>query len=528
MPLIRFLESPQMQANHSSTIKWFCALGTFGIVGCTTDRIALPSAHLTPPAFTADARTTAELTTLPKVVAPKVPNKETKKVFDLPAAIPGADANLVVIPQFDKDSTAEARAKIINDKYPVLRPVVASQTASDRPSVSLSELQQLALSNSPSIRLASANADAAYGQVIQAGLHPNPTVGYQADQVQPFLRGPTSGTGQHGVFVNQLIKTAGKRSLAQQVVGYDYINAIVDARKAEIDLTASVRISYFAALVAQESLEIHRAVAELADEVYRIELKQVAAGEAAGYEPLPLYAQAIQARNAVILAEATYQAAWKQLVAGVGQPDLPLATLIGRADATAPVFDQAVLKARMIEEHTQVLQARNAIAQAQTNLSLQQRIPTPDIQLNNYHQYDSATRAYQFGIQVGVQLPVSDQNQGNIRTAQARVAVAGQQLATTQNALVAKLAEAFGRYEANTKIALSYREQVLPSLSQAYRGLIRRYQAEPEKVGFSDIVVAQQNLSQALQSYLTALSAQWLAVVDVATVAQLDELFPAR
>jgi hypothetical protein len=38
--------------------------------------------------------------------------------------------------------------------------------------------------------------------------------------------------------------------------------------------------------------------------------------------------------------------------------------------------------------------------------------------------------------------------------------------------------------------------------------------------------VAQQNLAQALQAYLTALDAQWRAVVDVANIGQLDELYP--
>ena len=35
--------------------------------------------------------------------------------------------------------------------------------------------------------------------------------------------------------------------------------------------------------------------------------------------------------------------------------------------------------------------------------------------------------------------------------------------------------------------------------------------------GFSDVVIGQQNLAQALQNYLAALSAQWQAVVDLAS-----------
>ena len=64
----------------------------------------------------------------------------------------------------------------------------------------------------------------------------------------------------------------------------------------------------------------------------------------------------------------------------------------------------------------------------------------------------------------------------------------------------------------------------MPNLGRAYRAMVRRYQVEPDKVGFNDIVTAQQNLATALQSYLSALDAQWKAAVDVAAITQADDL----
>ena len=102
----------------------------------------------------------------------------------------------------------------------------------------------------------------------------------------------------------------------------------------------------------------------------------------------------------------------------------------------------------------------------------------------------------------------------------------GQQFTATENALTAQLAEAYGRYEGNVKVAARYRDNILPRQFQAYRLQVRLYQLDAQKVGFSDIVNAQQNLAQSLQGYLTALNAQWQAVVDVANIAQQEELFP--
>lgn len=505
-------------------VRWLSACGVGLTVGCAGPQVVLPAGHLPPPANLIDIQAAPALSKA--VVAPPAPDK--KGVFDLPPELPGAAAKPVLPPKFDRAAPAAERLKAVTERYPTLTPVAATAPADGAP-LTLADLQQLAEASSPVLRRAQADVEAAYGQVVQAGLHPNPTVGYQVDQVQPGLRlppGEGNGAGQHGGFVNQLIVTAGKLTLAQRVAGYDYINALVAVRKARVTVTAAVRQQYFAVLVARQTSEVNAALHGLAKQVYELQLKQVAAGETAGYEPLQLYAQAVQAENAATQAEVAYRAAWKQLAAAVGQPNLPVAELVGRADGPAPLIDPEAAQARVLEQHTDLLTARNTVAQAQSNLTLQQRLPIPDLQTNTYQQYDNATQAYQFGIQLGIQLPISDRNQGNVRTAQARIAAAGQALAVTQNELLGRLAEAFGRYEANAKVAANFRDKILPSLTQAYQGVVRRYQVEPEKVGFNDIVVAQQNLAQALQSYLTAVGGQWQAVVDLAAVAQLDELFP--
>ena len=91
--------------------------------------------------------------------------------------------------------------------------------------------------------------------------------------------------------------------------------------------------------------------------------------------------------------------------------------------------------------------------------------------------------------------------------------------------LQGEFAEAFSRYEVNVLLARSFRDAVIPNLTQGYQAIVRRYQVDPEKVSFNDIVVAQLGLAQSLQAYLDALRGQWQAVVDVATIAQLDDLY---
>jgi cobalt-zinc-cadmium efflux system outer membrane protein len=328
------------------------------------------------------------------------------------------------------------------------------------------------------------------------------------------------------MFVNWLVKLANKVPLAQMVAGFDYLNAMAEYRLAEINLVNQVRDRYFAVLVAREGGRINRSLVQLADEVYGLQLKQLAAGQAAGYEPLQLYSQAVQARNSLAAADATALAAWRQLAAALNQPTMPPAPLIGRVDAVPPDFDLDAIISSLPGRHTDLIQARNTLAQAEVNLTLQRRIPIPDLQTNSYYQYDTLAHAFQFGLQFGFAIPIADKNQGNIHAAQARIGQARENLVAVQNDLTGRIAEAYGRYSGARVAVSNFREGVLPNLVRAYRGIIRRYQVEPDKVGFNDIVVAQQNLSQALQSYLSSLDSQWRAAVDLATAGQLEELYP--
>jgi cobalt-zinc-cadmium efflux system outer membrane protein len=474
--------------------------------GCTT--VTVPSGFVPGGRGAADTLLPAGLTT----TITQTPPPPRGNSFELPPNLPGSE-KLAGTPLPEKS------------QFPTLPPVSTLSTQSGD-ALSLAKLQEMAFTGNPALRKANADADAAYGAMIQAGLHPNPTVGYQADQMQPWLS-PRGTTGQQGAYINQLIKTAGKLGLAQQVAGYDYLNAVVAARQMHLEVMAQVRSNYFGILVAQQSVEIHRSLITLADEVYDLQRKQVKAGEAAAYEPLQLFAQAAQARNNLAQAEQSAQAAWRQLAASLGQPALKRQPLTGQADIEPPAFDFVALE-QSLSEHTEVLAARNRELQAEANLRLQQVTPIPDVSTNVIVQYDNSLGTSQFGVQLGVSLPLYDRNQGAIRQAQANLMGAAEAIQATQNELTGKLAEARGRFETHRTLASNYRTLVLPNLSQAYRAMIRRYQVEPEAVKFNDIVVAQQNLAQAMQAYLNSLESQWKAVVDLAALGQVDELYPAK
>ena len=92
------------------------------------------------------------------------------------------------------------------------------------------------------------------------------------------------------------------------------------------------------------------------------------------------------------------------------------------------------------------------------------------------------------------------------------------------NDLTARTADAFERYENNRTLLVLYKEQILPSQVKAFRAALARHAIEG-KVSYYDVVTAQQTLVGLISSYLGALSDQWTAVVDIAHLAQTQNLF---
>src|SRR5207247_3551381 len=216
---------------------------------------------------------------------------------------------------------------------PVIEPGPAPVPGPDGVPLDLPALQAMALANNPLVKQAASDINAFRGVAIQAGLYPNPTVGFEGDSI-----GQAGTDGQLGGFFDQTIKTAGKLDLARAAGMMDMRNARLALRKTQLDVMTLVRTNYFAVLVAEESLAVARALATLTDEVYRLQLLQLRGNQAAAYEPLQLHVLAVQARANVVQAHNRYISAWRQLAAALGQPDLPPTQLAGRADVLAPVY----------------------------------------------------------------------------------------------------------------------------------------------------------------------------------------------
>src|SRR5437762_5805134 len=154
-----------------------------------------------------DHVTNEVVTTLPPRKEVKVlpPVKGQPEPFKLPPGLPGVDAPPLVLPDLDKLKTKEEKDKAIQAAFPplpVIEPGPVPAPGPDGVPLDLPALQATALANNPTVKQAAADVSAARGGAVQAGLYPNPVVGFQGDSI-----GQAGTDGSLGGFFEQTIKT---------------------------------------------------------------------------------------------------------------------------------------------------------------------------------------------------------------------------------------------------------------------------------------------------------------------------------
>jgi cobalt-zinc-cadmium efflux system outer membrane protein len=456
--------------------------------------------------------------------APKEPGRALPKYeLQIPPQVPGSEAPLITF----EGLSPQAKARAIGQIYGELPPLPVAPTPLPGPNgqpYTLADLQRLGAENSPTLRQAASDVEAARGALLQAKTYPNPTLQYLAT---PSNNGSVNAA--QGLGVDQVIKTFGKLKLAAAAAQKDLDNAELALRRARSDLSTSIRNAYFGLLVAQEAVRVTRALAQFTDEIYRVYTGYLGGGFAAAYEPAALRAQAYTTRLAYQQAISGYSYAWKQLVASLGLPQLPLSEVAGRVDRLIPYYDYDGVLAHVLSRHTDVLTARSALEKARYNLKAAQIAPYPDVEVNAQvlKEFAVTPNAITPTVTVSVPVPLWDKNKGNIIAAQAALVRAEEESHRVEVSLTNGLAAAYLNYKNNLDALEYYRRHILPDQVRAYRGVFQRRQIDVADLAgtFANLVAAQQALVSGVSAYLGLLGNLWSGAVSVADFLQTDDLF---
>src|SRR5262249_45248769 len=110
------------------------------------------------------------------------PKTDIEKRLKVKEPIPGSEAkDIKLVPPPKNEEERKKEKEAINRQFLKVGPIVAERKPAPGPKgqpLTLSDLQKLALPNTPLIRQAAADIEAARGAAQQTRLYPNPTIGF--------------------------------------------------------------------------------------------------------------------------------------------------------------------------------------------------------------------------------------------------------------------------------------------------------------------------------------------------------------
>lgn len=384
-------------------------------------------------------------------------------------------------------------------------PGLAQTSTTGQKTISLEELQQMALQHNPTFAQATANVRAAEGRKKQSGLYPNPTMGYIGEEI----RGGSFRGGEQGVFVQQNIVTAGKLRLNRNIFEQERRQAEAEADEQNLRVLTNVKLSYIQALAAQQTLEVRQNLSKLAQDAVETSHQLANVGQADTPDVLEAEVEAQQAELAVTLAEQNQQRIWKELAAVVGNHQLQLMRLEGNLEEM-PAVDAEHLVEKLVSESPAVKIAELGVMKAEASLARAKREPIPDLQLRAGLQQNRElleTTGRPTGLQgfadVGVQIPLFNRNQGNIAASKADIDRAQREVERVKLALRERVASVVQGYKYSQTAVARYKNQMIPRAEKAYDLYSKKYQQMA--AAYPQVLIAQRTLMQLQVSYINAL-----------------------
>ena len=378
-------------------------------------------------------------------------------------------------------------------------------------SLSLEDLEQMAFQNNPTISQASAEVHSAEGRTIQAGLYPNPVLGYAGDEIS--FSDP-SHRGIHSIFAEQAIVTAGKLKHNKEIFAKEELQATEQLEAQRNRVLTDVRVTYYQVLGTQKMAEIRRQLADISRQALETTRQLYNVGQADQPDVLEASVIAQSTEIDLLHAETELEQVWRVLASVVGKPDLPRMELAGELGENPPKVEEEVLLAKLLQESPQVKSARAGVERAEAAVKRALALRYPDVTLGTGYTYNTEPGESQFLFYVRVPIPIFDSNQGNITSSKADLNRAQEEIRRVELSIRAELASIFTHYRNSLYTVERYQKSILPQAEEAYQLYMQRFKGMA--ASYPQVLIAQRNAFQARIEYVRSLVDVWknLAVME--------------
>jgi cobalt-zinc-cadmium efflux system outer membrane protein len=385
--------------------------------------------------------------------------------------------------------------------------------------LTLKSLEQTALAQNPTLVQAGAQVRVSRGKALQAGLLPNPAIGYVSEQM-----GAEGTAGElQGMFVEQEIVTGRKLQLSRAKFMQETRQAELQVISQQYRVLYGVRIAFYNTLARQMRLELRRQLRDNSDEATTTVTELVNVGQANRSDLLQAEVALQRAKANLQMAESRYRGAWEELVAIVGMPNTPPTTLEGKLDfETHKPLDREAALNDLLTCSPQILVAQAEVARDRIAVQRERVEPIPNLNVRAETGYNFETDNTVAGVELGVRLPLFDWNQGALMQARAELTRAEAEVARVELALRQRFARTYTEYESAMTLAANYQAEVLPKAKEAYELYLDSFQKR--RAAWPQVVDAQREYFELYEEYLDNLLSARRAEAELATYLLKDGL----
>ena len=366
----------------------------------------------------------------------------------------------------------------------------------------------MALENNPTLAQSQAKASAGHGRRLQAGLRPNPTIGYMGDDI-----GDAGRAGQQGMFIAQEFVRGDKLGLSQDVASHDIDRLAWEFEVQRYRVLTSVRKGFYEVLIAQRQVK-------LAEQLLSISEKGTQVADALLKERLgskvDLLQSRVEANNARIVLQKSrnrLQAAWTRLTTTLGAPQMAPAPLVGDAEAESQKLNAEQSLQQILATSPELAAAQVKVARANSVLERACAEPTPNVTVQVGAKYDFASEFALAQVQVGIPLPIHNRNQGNVQAAEYELVAAHREVERVRLDLENRFASVLERYQNAQSQIERFRQSILPDAAESLELVTQGYREG--ELDYLRYLTAQRTNFQVNLEYLAALHEWWAARLEI-------------
>src|SRR5438477_671938 len=389
--------------------------------------------------------------------------------------------------------------------------------------LSLGEVTRAVLQNNPAIKEAENHWRAARERILQAKAWDDPRVASEW-LVRRYVDVPPNAFMDQTLAIEQLIPVTGKNLARGRAAAAEAFSAFEEARRAQLDVIAKARATYFQLANAYDQLEINNK--------NLTSLKQIADISRSRYET------GLETAANALIAETDYsklQETRRDLERNLSDAQSQLNTLMNR-DAFAPLGPPAEatitvaelspsrLRAIALAQRPEVQMARAKIDGEKSKLQLAQRawIPDPALMVKGQRYNDAAEAVSELDAGVSFTIPWVNpaKYSAGVRESRANLAAAGKGLEREQKEALRLLRDQLAKIETFHHHVELFRDKLVPQAQQAFEATRLSY--ESGKATFLDWISAQRNLRD-----IEATAREHLSDYQVA-VAELEAIIGAQ